>query len=247
MTAHAHAARSAQAPLTLEAVMPLARTLAAREAHRPDDIDDLVQVGLFAYHKAEARYRRLHLRVTRPWAFARTTIVRAVRGYYWQQREWQQRGEPNKAVGLEQVALAHRRTIDMQGQHGGGAGSPMLLVDLHGRIDDGTQDELFALPDYFMALERACGPLARRMVENLLMPSGDCAARILAEVQAKTETQQRHARRGRAARRHQPRGVKREIRISHRVVRDAMGLSASEWTRTMVHVRTFTRAWLSRS
>ncbi len=219
--------------LSLEQVMPLAQSLALREAHRPDDADDLMQVGLFAYFKAMHQ----NSPVEKPRAFAATVLQRAMRGYYYQQREWQQRGEPNKAVGFDQVGMRDR---------GGERLPPMLVVGLDGRADADEQMELFEFNDYFMALEQACGATARRMVENLVLPSGTCAANILAEARGKAEAQKQYANASRAERRAQPRGVKKGIRISHRLIRDAMGLSAAEWTMNMDRVREFTLEWCGR-
>lgn len=215
--------------LPLDDVIPLARTLARKEAHTPDDIDDLVQVGLFAYHKAEHRYRECGFLVQQPWALVRTTLQRAMRGYYWQQREWQQRGELNKAVGLE---LAE-------------CGGSFGVAGLDGqRADTGQQVELLELEDYFTALERACGTAARRIVENLLSPSGECSAFILDEVRRKRVAQSRF-RQHHLNMRHQPRGVKKAIRISHRLVRDALRITPAEWVRHMNQIREFTRSWIA--
>lgn len=214
-------------------MIPLAQALAQKEAHRPDDVDDLIQVGLFAYHKDSQRRTTVY----KPFAHARTVLQRAMRGYYWQQREWQGRGEPNKSVGIDQVGLAH--SIEHMACR-----RPMLVVGLDGRLDSGEQAELLEFDDYFNALERTCGCTARLMVENLLMPSGECCGRILAEVRRKQESQKSFANRRRASRRHQPRGVKKEVRISHRLVRDALGLSPTEWVRNMERIREFTRTWV---
>lgn len=234
---NARSTRSGQKPLSLNAVIPLAQSLAAKETHRTEDIDDLVQVGLFAYHKATHRKK---LTIDKPHAFARTVLQRAMRGYYWQQREWQTRGEPNKAVGLDKVNTVGQTLSDSDRL------PPMLIVGLDGRQADGEQVELLEFDDYFNALERKCGATARLMVENLLMPSGECCGRILDEVRGKQAEQQKLGKRAKAARRHQPRGVKKEIRISHRIVRDALGISPTEWVRHMNAIKEFTEAWIGR-
>lgn len=223
--------------LPLADVTHLAQSMATREAHRPEDADDLCQVGLFAYHRAVERHVKRHIHVEKPWSLARTTLQRAMRGYYWQQREWQQRGEPNKDVGIDQVSnasdlefLAHRQ--------------PMLTADVYGNQYAGGQAELLEFDDYFNALERTCGKTARLIVENLLMPSGECAGRILLEVWTKQAGQHEFSKKSRKARRSQPRGVKKEIRISHRLVRDALHLSPSAWARNMEAIKSFTRQWI---
>lgn len=226
--------------LPLNDILPLSRTLAVKETHRPDDVDDLVQVGLFAYHKAEQRYRKLRIPVKNPWAFARTTLQRAMRSYYYQQREWQQRGEPNKAIGLDKVALTREDEM-IAARH------PMLLADLHGRQLEGEQVEMFELADFFAALQQRCGVTARLMVENLIAPTGDCSACILQEVQDKHRAQKAFQHKARRLRRHQPRGVKHKVRVSPRMVRDALGLSPTHWTREMAGIRNFTREWFGRA
>ena len=65
-------------PLSLQQIRPLAQALAVRGAYHPDDVDDLVQLGLIAYHKAEQRHRRLRIPIRKPWALARTTVQRAI-------------------------------------------------------------------------------------------------------------------------------------------------------------------------
>ncbi len=192
-----------KSPLTLNAVIPLAQSLAIKEAHRTEDTDDLVQVGLFAYHRAT---HKKGLGVDKPHAFARTVLQRAMRGYYWQQREWQQRGEPNKAVGFDQVGMG--KLTD--GSTVMPSDMPMLVVGLNGS-QSGEQAELFEFDDYFNALERKCGATARLMVENLLMPSGDCCGRILEEVRGKQAAQQKLGKRGRVLIR--PSGTEPVIRV----------------------------------
>ena len=128
-----------------------------------------------------------------------------------------------------------------------GRGRPVICADLTGKESvGGEQAELFEFDDYFNALERKCGSTARLMVENLLMPNGECCRKILEEVRGKQEAQQKLGKRTAAARRHQPRGVKKEIRISHRLVRDALGISPTEWVRHMNAIKEFTAAWIGR-
>lgn len=252
--------RQASNILPLNDVIPLARSLARKEAHTPDDIDDLVQVGLFAYHKAELRHQLRGMMVEKPMSLARTTLQRAIRGYYWQQREWQGRGEPNKnrrmddaGVGIETSEHTFFYNGSRQVEEDlavtmNGRGRPLPVAGLDGQALDrnGDQCELLELDDYFNALERKCGAKARLIVENLLMPSGECCARILDEVRGKRECQEEFKGKRRSARRHQPRGVKKEIRISHRLIRDAMQISPTEWVRSMESIREFTRGWVGR-
>lgn len=228
--------------LSLTDVTPLAQALARKEAHRPDDVDDLVQVGLFAYHKAEMRARALHLVVEKPAAFAKCAIQRAMRGYYWQQREWQQRGETDRFLTLP---VHDKQTVSALVGHDLVAFS-VPAAGLDGSLRNGTQVDLLELDCYFTALERECGRMARVMVENLLMPSDECAANILDEARQKRAQQERCRRRGVQARRRQPRGVKKAIRITGPVVRKALGLSPQEWHRHMQRIKAFTRKWLSK-
>jgi len=200
--------------LPLVEIIPIAHSLARKEAHRDDDIEDLVQVGLFAYHRLEQRGSP----VTRPAAVARTVIQRAMRGYYYHLGEWQGRGETDRFVPLDE---------------------PLGIAAVVGPV----QLELLEWADYFEALERRAGKTARLIVENLLGPSGPCAEHILGEVQKKQQAQARVAGRSAAVRRHQPRGVKKGIRVTGRMVREGLGLSAAEWTAAMQSIRAFTAEW----
>lgn len=121
-----------------------------------------------------------------------------------------------------------------------------LFAGLDGSAQDGTQEELFELEDYFAALERSCGKLARDMVTNLVSPTERCGKEILDAAARKQLKQQQLKSASQEARRHQPRGVQHEIRLSQRVVRSALGISASEWNRNMTKIKAFTRSWLER-
>lgn len=190
-------------PLALETVIPLAQKLAAREARTSSDADDLVQVALFAYHRAAERYVARRIRLDRPWAFAKTTMVRAMRLYY-QQQGWYD------MLASESVDDMH---ISTAGQH--------------------HHDGFDALHEYFAAVERECGTLARDIAAQLVAPHGDTAGAIL-----KTAA---HKRRGRSA----VRGVKFTLRISQRAIRDAMGIPPKRWQRELASLREFTRTWLA--
>lgn len=67
------------AELSLAEIVPLAKSLAYRIARTPSDVDDLVQVALFAYHRNGLRDRSA---VRAPWADARTVLVREMWRYY---------------------------------------------------------------------------------------------------------------------------------------------------------------------
>jgi DNA-directed RNA polymerase specialized sigma subunit len=204
--------------LPLTEILPLAKSLARKEAHRPDDVDDLYQEALFAYHKAEQRHLLSGILVEKPWSLARTTMQRAIRGYYWQQREWKGRDEFATAISLDQE------------------GPPPQAAAC-------TLEEKLALNDYFTALEKIMGAKARHIAENLLMPQGDCATLLKCTADDKQEQQALFQSKYRGALRHQPRGVKNEIRITHRAVREALKIPLPEWTRTLESIRDFTRFW----
>jgi len=105
------------------------------------------------------------------------------------------------------------------------------------------QADLLDFDDYFDALERAHGAVARQVAENLLAPSGACAGNIL------NSASNRAAKRAALPKReqiHAPRGCTRRVRLSADGVRQGLGLSAVTWNRTLADVREFTRAWLKR-
>lgn len=101
---------------------------------------------------------------------------------------------------------------------------------------DGRQTDLLEMNDYLDALERTCGSRARLIAENLMAPMGECAQRILIEIQQKRMVQQRGYSHS------QPR-----VRISQRAVREALALDKQTWNTELKRVRGFTRDWLSKS
>lgn len=204
--------------LTLERVMPLARSLATREAHREADADDLMQVGLFEYHRTIQRCSATD--VAHPTAFARTVLLRAMRTYYHQQREWQRRGEPNLHTALD--ALDRPSATD--------------LPD----ASYSTQAALFSVHSFFDALEQQCGGAARLVAENLFEPRGKCAEFIVHEARGKATAQKGYQP---GATRHQPRGAKKRVRFSARSVREGLGMSVSEFARQLTIVRAFTQQY----
>lgn len=244
--AHTHQAHT---PLTIQQALPLARSLARREAHSPDDVDDLIQVAIFAYHKAAQRTSE----VDNPYAHARTVLQRAMWGYYssnavrFNEQDFlplpEQQTECSPFLGSQEF----RMSPSQRERYGVALGQfASLYSDIEGQKLGATQPELFELEDYFEALERNCGRLARDIVVNLISPCGECSKKILAEVERKRRRQ--HCLRSASveARRKQPRGVQNEIRLSQRVVRNALGLTPSEWNRNMTRIKDFTRTWLAR-
>lgn len=231
----------------LQQVLPLATRLAKVEAHREADIDDLTQVALYAYHKACVAQRRKRQRITCAHTFAFVVMRRAMRAYYHQQREWQGRGEPNKMQSLSVFPNGTpptRTTSTATSHHYVGMQLSSFAVGLTGAqwdVHEHAQADLFTLDDYFAALSKACGPQARLVAENLIMPRGECARAILEEVMDKQARQARP--RCRAPR---PRGVKKQIRITPRMVRDALGMTPREWATQMGVVRQFTKVWLEK-
>lgn len=190
----------------LEDVRPLASVLAARLASgRAHELDDLVQVGLIAYHRDAAR---LQWRFTggRPWALARTILQRAM----WKHLSRQRRDPVTQAVahiGADQAA------------------SPVDALAAPAPDDAG-------LHDYYDAVERTLGPLARTIAENLVAPRGTCADRIWA-------IEQRKRRRRKHYDPHGPR-----FRLSQELVRQALGIGPREWVRQLAAVRRVTVTWL---
>lgn len=200
-----------QPHLALTDVIPLAKSLARGVARNPSDVDDLVQVALFAFHTATRRVEERGIEIQKPYAHARAVMQRAMWGFY-------SSPEPD----MEELSSAESRGI---------CGS--------------VQADIFeGLEEYFEALERECGAVARLMVENLLSPTGECCQRLLHSVGQKRLIQDQCNAIGWPARAHLPRGARRRVRISNPDVRKGLGLSSSEWSRHMARIREFTKEWL---
>lgn len=194
-------------------------------------------MALFALHKANLKIAE----VDNPFAHARTVMQRAMWGHYsgmsiqFDERNFEELWPEGSDLSGSDLDYYYRtRGLDLA-----------AFAGLDGRPRDGTQAELFELEDYFVALERECGSVAKTIVVNLISPCGQCGKRILDEAKRKQLMQHRLKSASRAARRSQPRGVQNEIRLSQRVVRNALGLSASEWNRNMTKIKEFTRSWLA--
>jgi hypothetical protein len=238
--------------------MPLARKLAGQIAHRPDDIDDLIQEGLFRVHLAFTRGIARREVLQKPYAVARTVMQRGMWGYYAPGAKPQSNGRVlDTALSLEKLSAANAPT-DRSGRvlleeaydndhhlaHREKVQVPR--ADLTGHLDDGSgeQQELL-LEQYFTALERACGAQARRVAENLVSPTDpECCRHILDEVNRKRQRQLACDREKSRRRKTPPRGAKRHIRLSQRLVREALGLSKSQWMQQLSAVRQFTRQWV---
>ena len=100
-----------------------------------------------------------------------------------------------------------------------------------------SADEDIALQDYFTALERTHGTLARSIAENLCSPRDERVCRFLVE-----DTVTRAVRAQRAGIR--PRGLRR-IRVTRHKVRVALGVDKGNWARQMRVIKGFTRDWLA--
>lgn len=231
--------------------MVLARSLAQKIAHRPDDVDDVMQSGLLALHKSYARLGpRPHHRIRDHWAFTRTVLQRAMWGFYIPGAKPNSNGrvldtavrldtEPRlDSLGNAVFAFAFDTDLPDTGrpeQH------RMPSADLYGYLE-GEQSELFEMSEFFALLERKHGPTARRVAENLLHPTDPgCCQHILGEVRTKSKRQGKNGKKRKGT----PRGVKATIRLSHRLVREALGLSPHEWSRQLRVVREFVTYWLA--
>lgn len=81
--------------------------MAREEAHCPDDVDDLMQEACLAVWKDRRLLSSSNpYRSTNPCGLATLIMRRAIRSYYWKQREWQGRGEPNKHSSLQEAVTA---------------------------------------------------------------------------------------------------------------------------------------------
>lgn len=240
--------------LTVKDAMTLAQALAKKVAHRPDDVDDVAQTGLLALHRAAVRLGQKRGGELRDlYAFARTVMQRAMWGFYVPGAKPTSSGRIlDTAVSLDvpfstdeqgEAYFTHAFDTDIPD-----AKKPerhrVPCSDLYGQTNldaAGEQSELFEMAEFLTLLERRHGPTARRVAENLLHPTDpDCCQHILGEVRAKSQRQQQNGKR-----RGNPRGVKATIRLSHRLVREALGLSPHEWSRQLQVVREFVVYWLA--
>lgn len=215
--------------LPLEEVTPLAGMLARRFAHREADVDDLVQVGLIAYHRSEARLRGQPIR--KQWALARTILQRAMVGYYYYTY-------PKIGRFLQWNTNEFKRY------------APVEAIDAVASTD--MQAQLFELEDYFAAVEKAFGPQMRRVAENLVEPRDpDVVEYILNECKDKMRLRMKHAGKSAAAKRrlHLPRGggAHYPIRVTQTQIGAALGYAPWQWARILDTIRDFTRAWLDRN
>lgn len=112
----------------------------------------------------------------------------------------------------------------------------IIVAGLNGDLlSPGTDQTAFLeLDDYFRALERAHGPLARRVAENLVAPR----ERVVCETILRDAAMRQHLGR-RGGGRDQP------IRITSRHVRQAFGLSPRQWRYVVHDIRSFTTRWLT--
>lgn len=212
----------------IEEVQPLARSLAQRIAHRPEDIDDLVQVALFAYHRDQQRRRKAGVR--NAWALVHTILRRAMIGFYYY-------AYPKRGRFLHLNSQEYKRY------------RPVELCDTVTSVGE-AQDELFDLDDYYRALESECGSTARTLVENLIAPSNPCIVGfILADSREKLDKRSKSRSRTVAGRRRLPRGggAHHPIRITQTLIGKAMGLAPWELSRELTRIREFTRGWLTRN
>lgn len=231
----------AQAPLSIQKAAQLAASLARREARHPDDTDDLVQVALFAFHKAATKSPL----VNDPYAHARTVLQRAMWGYYSSNAS---QFDATQFVPLPDDRFAAQGAPSQLRYYQIQRGQDVaLFAGLDGAAQDrGAQTHLFELEDYFDAVEHTCGPTARTMVVNLVSPDEECSRRIVEAAWQKQEVQRQLKSASQSARRHQPRGVQNEIRLSQRVIRLALGIAPCEWNRNMRLIRDFTLVYFPR-
>lgn len=224
--------------------------MAHRIAHRSDDIPDLIQVGMVALWRDHERSKKQHIVVRKPWALARTVIQRAMWNFYIPGAKPNSNGRVlDTAVSLDagisvdhlgEAVFAFAYDTDHADAQGRAEKHRMPSTDLDGYI--GGEAERFHLEEFFRLLEARHGALARKVAENLLYPSDPLACqRILSEVRRKEQARSTSRKRKNRL----PRGVEREIRLSHRLIRQALGLSHAEWSKQLAVVREFAGFWLT--
>lgn len=96
-------------------------------------------------------------------------------------------------------------------------------------------DELF-LSEYFARVEDCCGSEGRRLAENLVSPTEDFGDYIITEVEEKQKLLEVDPSLG-------LRGTVK-VRVSHRQLREALGLSSSRWHELLGAVREVTLSFL---
>jgi len=126
--------------------------------------------------------------------------------------------------------LPHTECADAEGQP---APPPSEMAS-----GDGAQLDLLDFDLFLDELERRCGAEARVIAMNLVSPYGRCAVGIIEQIEEK--------RRGRARGR-DLRGVSRTIRVSMRMVREAMGMDQTAWRRAIAAIREFAALWYDRA
>jgi hypothetical protein len=149
-----HRTRAGATHMTIEEVTPLARSLAEKRAHRPADVDDLVQVALFAYHRDT---ERVGVVVMKPYAHARTVLERAMWSYY---HNVARRTFDGFLRMPDAASAGHNRfecmlQNDMKVPQLVDMTMPAAIID--GRMDLEATDrpDDMEFDDYFTALERA--------------------------------------------------------------------------------------------
>ena len=174
----------------------LAYSLAIRIAHQPADIDDLVQEAIWSAH------RRLNKKPQprKPYSLARTVMLRSMYTYY--------------AGGWRLSGAKHREDLPF----------PTIPTDKTIHDPRHSWDSKADLDAFLTALETQHGTLARRVTENLLIPSDPAYCQLLHET-----AWNRYAKR---------------LRPSYKQLRLALNLSRTEWRQTLRAVRHFTANYL---
>lgn len=180
-----------------------------------------MQSALLAYHVYLERYATPT--VERPWAVAKTVLTRAIHDYYYlSPARWARHKLHRHAVSLDHTPS----------DAGTEAAPPTIPCDLTGaRTADpaGGQAALFDLDDYFRALEEEHGVVARALAQQLLLPSGPVAARLVQRLRTAKPTS------------------KRTARVTAHDLQTVLGVSSAAIARELRAVRSFTREWLARA
>jgi len=218
--------------VTLSKLQKLATTLSFKEAHNPNDCEDLAQEAMLAAHQSLTKIKSAR----RPYSMARTVMQRAMWRYYAPKKrkkfDWSLR-----YTELPTDAMEAFKSNEL-GQDRVAPAPAMPTAGLAGHVEEfGHANDLVELDDYFANLERALGRRARSVAENLVALDEECSFIILCGALQRMRQQRRLGSR-------QVRGVKRGIRVTDRMVRDALGIPPHEWTALMRRIREFTSSWL---
>lgn len=220
MAPSAHAVDDNRRQENIKQFSSTARNLARRIALQPADEDDLVQEGLFALDRAL-------LRTTTPrhqGAFAVAVMRRAMWRY-----------------NLQPWVRDSNQTVSLEGTESGLAPlTEFVDLQLDGVPYHVQQERQLTEQAYYTGLERAHGPEARRIAENLVEPRDEKLCEYLEHAVAGVLAQQKQGPCEVCECVHRPR-----VRLSKTQIRRGLGITYEKWYATLNHIKAYTASWLT--